>query len=94
LIRAGNSAAAVSLGAAILGLALPLAVCMANSVSVYDIVIWGVLTLFIQIAVFWILDHWLKNLPARIEAGEMGAATLLSAVKLSVAMINAAAVSG
>ena len=94
LIRAGNSAAAVSLGAAILGLALPLAVCMANSVSVYDIVIWGVLSLFIQIAVFWILDHWLKNLPARIEAGEMGAATLLSAVKLSVAMINAAAVSG
>ena len=94
LIRAGNSAAAVSLGAAILGLALPLAVCMANSVSVYDIVIWGVLTLFIQIAVFWILDHWLKNLPARIEAGEMGAATLLSAAKLSVAMINAAAISG
>ena len=47
-----------------------------------------------QIAVFWILDHWLKNLPARIEAGEMGAATLLSAVKLSVAMISAAAVSG
>ena len=34
LIRDGNNAAAVSLSGAILGLAIPLAFCMANSVNV------------------------------------------------------------
>ena len=48
LVRSGNTAAAVSI-AAIVGMAIPLAICMATSVSVWDIVIWGVVTLLIQI---------------------------------------------
>ena len=55
LIRDGNNAAAVSLSGAILGLAIPLAFCMANSVNVYDIVIWGLVTLVIQLVTF--LDY-------------------------------------
>ena len=35
LIRDGNTAAAISLAGAILGLAIPLAFCMASSVNVY-----------------------------------------------------------
>ena len=94
LIRNGNTAAAVSLAGAILGLAIPLAVCMANSVNVYDIIIWGVVTLVIQIITFWIIDLWLKGLSERIEKGEVGTAILLVYVKLAVACVNAAAVSG
>ena len=56
LIREGNTAAAISLAGAILGLAIPLAFCMASSVNVYDIVIWGIVTLVIQLATFWIID--------------------------------------
>jgi len=94
LVRQGNIAAAVSLSGAIVGLALPLAICMAVSVNVADIVIWGVLTLFLQILAFRITDLALRDLPRRIEAGEVGPALLLAAIKLAVAMINAAAVSG
>ena len=94
LIRNGNMAAAISLGAAILGLALPLAICMAYSASVWDIVIWGVVTLAIQIVTFKIIDLWVRNLSQRIENGEIGTATLLAAIKVSVAAVNAAAVSG
>ena len=94
LIRNGNTAAAVSFSAAIVGLALPLAVCMAGSVNVWDIVIWGVVTLLIQLLAYRIGDALLKNLPTRIENGEMGAAILVLGIKLAVAMINAAAVSG
>ncbi len=94
LIREGNTAAAISLAGAILGLAIPLAACMANSASVWDIVIWGVLTLAIQLAAFGAIDLWLRGLSRRIEAGETGAAILLAAAKLAVAAINAAAVSG
>ncbi len=94
LVRQGNTAAAVSLSGAIVGLALPLAACMAASVSVYDIVIWGVVTLVLQILAFRITDLLLRDLPRRIEAGEIGPALLLVAIKLAVAAVNAAAVSG
>ncbi|MFL2935078.1 MAG: DUF350 domain-containing protein [Thalassobaculaceae bacterium] len=94
LIRDGNTAAAVSLAGAILGLAIPLAFCMASSVNVYDIVIWGIVTLVIQLATFWIIDIWLRDLSKRIEEGQVGTAILLVSVKLAVASINAAAVSG
>tara|TARA_B100000925_G_scaffold42818_1_gene27923 strand:+ start:2208 stop:2633 length:426 start_codon:yes stop_codon:yes gene_type:complete len=94
LIRGGNNAAAVSLSGAILGLAIPLAFCMANSVNVYDIVIWGLVTLVIQLVTFWIIDLWLRDLSRKIEDGQVGTAILLASVKLAVASINAAAISG
>ena len=94
LIRDGNNAAAVSLSGAILGLAIPLAFCMANSVNVYDIVIWGLVTLVIQLVTFWIIDLWLRDLSRKIEEGQVGTAILLASVKLAVASINAAAISG
>ena len=94
LIRDGNNAAAVSLSGAILGLAIPLAFCMANSVNVYDIVIWGLVTLIIQLVTFWIIDLWLRDLSRKIEDGQVGTAILLASVKLAVASINAAAISG
>ena len=94
LIRAGNTAASISLGGAIIGLALPLAFAMSASVSMYEILIWGPVTLLLQIIAFRIADLVLRDLPARIESGEIGAATLLVSIKLAVAAINAAAVSG
>ena len=94
LIRDGNNAAAVSLSGAILGLAIPLAFCMSNSVNVYDIVIWGLVTLVIQLVTFWIIDLWLRDLSRKIEDGQVGTAILLVSVKLAVASINAAAISG
>ncbi|MBT4689497.1 MAG: DUF350 domain-containing protein [Rhodospirillaceae bacterium] len=94
LVREGNLAAAISLAGAILGLAIPLAFCMASSVSVAEIVIWGVLAVFVQILVFRLSDLLLRDLSSRIESGEMAAAVLLAGIKLSVAAVNAAAISG
>ena len=94
LVREGNVAAAISLAGAVLGLAIPLAASMSVSVNVADIVIWGALTLVIQLIVFRLADLLLRDLSTRIEAGEVAAAILLSAIKLAVAAITAAAVSG
>ena len=52
LIRAGNEAAAISLGGASVGLAVPLAFCLAGSVNVRDVVIWGSVTLVLQLIAF------------------------------------------
>ena len=94
LVREGNSAAALSLGGDIFGMALPLAFVLAFSVSVIDILVWGAVTLILQIVAFFLVDRVLKNLSARIESGEMAAAIVLVSVKLTTAAINAAAVSG
>lgn len=94
LIRNGNTAAAISISGAIVGLAVPLAVCMATSVSVWDIVIWGVVTLVIQLLAYRIGDALVKDLPTRITNGEVGAAVLVVSIKLAVALINAAAIAG
>lgn len=94
LIRKGNNAAALSLGGAIIGLALPLAVAMAASVSVYEIILWGPVTLILQIIAYRIADIVLRTLPKRIEDGQMSAAILLVSIKIAAAIVNAAAVSG
>ena len=67
---------------------------MANSVNIYDIVIWGVVALVIQLITFLVIDLWLRDLSRKIEDGEVGTAILLVSVKLAVASINAAAISG
>ena len=94
LVREGNNAAAIALSGAILSLAIPLACSMAVSGSVLDILVWRGVTIFILLIVYRFIDFLLKDLPVRIENGEIGAAILLSAVKLAVAAITAAAVSG
>ncbi len=94
LIRDGNVAAAITLSGALLGLAIPLAFCMAASVSVYEILIWGAVTLILQIIAFRIVHLFIRDLPQRIERGEISTAIFLFSCKLSVAAITAAAVAG
>ena len=94
LIREGNAAAALSFGGVLVGIALPLAFALAASTSVMEIALWGVTTIVVQLALFWLVDLELRGLPQRIRQGEIAAAALLVAAKLSVAAILAAAVSG
>ena len=67
---------------------------MAASFTTWDILIWGTLTVVIQLVTYKVVDLLLKDMSQRIEADERGPALLMVAVKLAVAMINAAAVSG
>ncbi|BBK45459.1 DUF350 domain-containing protein [Allostella vacuolata] len=94
LVRAGNSAAGIALGSAILGLAIPLAACMARSVAVWDIVVWGIAALVLQLAAFALVSIALKRLPEAIANDESGAAYVLASVQLAVALVIAAAVGG
>lgn len=94
LIRAGNTAAAVSFGGVLVGLAIPLGVSLAVSTSVLEIVVWGVATVAVQLLVFRLVDLLLPKLSERIAAGETSAASLLVAAKLATAIILASAVAG
>ena len=94
LIREGNSAAAISFGGMMIGLAIPLAMSLSASTSLTEIAIWGAGTMAVQLFVFRIIDVLLTGLPERIREGEVAAAALLVAAKLAVALILAAAVAG
>jgi putative membrane protein len=94
LIREGNAAAALSFGGVMVGLALPLAACLAASTSVIEIALWGAVVVVVQLLAFRLIDMVLTGLPQRVREGEVAAAGLLVAAKLSVALILAAALLG
>lgn len=92
LVREGNTAAAVALGGAFLGLAIPLAGSLAGSVTALDILLWGIITVALQLICFKVVDLVLRGLPKRIADGEMAAAIFLAFVKISAGAIVATAV--
>jgi putative membrane protein len=91
LIREGNTAAAVSLGGVLLGLAIPLAASLKASTNLIEIGLWGAVTVLVQLLVFRLVDVMLHGLPRRIQDGEVAAAALLVGAKLATAVIIAAA---
>jgi len=92
LVREGNTAAAVALGGAFLGLAIPLAGSLAGSASTIDILLWGLITIVVQLVCFKVVDLVLVGLPKRIANGEMAAAIFLAFVKVAAGAIVATAV--
>ena len=94
LIREGNTAAAVSLGGVLVGLAIPLAVSLKASTTLIELALWGAATMMVQLLIFRLVDLVLRGLPKRIQDGEMAAAAMLVGAKLATALILAAAVAG
>ena len=92
LIKEGNTSAALTLGAAMLGISISLGAALAGSVNLWDIVIWGSVAMLLQLAVFFLVDRVLSDLAHRIRADEMSAALILASTKLSIALLNAAAI--
>lgn len=94
LIRAGNPAAAIGLGGAILGFALPIASAFAHSVNIVDAVVWGAVATAVQIGVFFAVTKLLgPEWRAAMERGQVAGATLKASVAIAVGMLNAACLS-
>lgn len=93
-IRDGNAAAALSFGGVLLALALPLALSLTASASALEILLWGIMTVAVQLLVFRLIDMLFAGLPQRVAEGEVSAAALLVSAKLASAMVLAAAVAG
>jgi len=90
LVRGGNGAAGLALSGAIAGLAIPIASCLASSLTLIDLLLWGTVALLLQLLTYRIIDMLLRDIPNRIQNDEAGAAIVLIAAKLAAAMILAA----
>ncbi|AWK88777.1 DUF350 domain-containing protein [Azospirillum thermophilum] len=94
LLADGNRAAGILLGGTVVALAIPLAATLATSLSVLDIVIWGIVALILQIVTFGIALLLFRDLRPMIESGNVAAATTLAALQLGIALLNAGAMAG
>lgn len=90
LIKNGNTAAAISLGGAVIGFTLPLASAVIGSISLFDMAIWAFIALVVQVIVFLIASRILRGLSARIESGDTAAGITLAAASVAIGTLNAA----
>ena len=90
LIRAGNAAAAWSLGFAMLGFSLPLASAIIHSVNPWDMTLWAVIALVVQILVFVVVRLILPDVTRHIQEGQVSSGAFLGLLSLAAGVLNAA----
>ena len=93
LIKANNPAAALAFGGALIGFALPLSSAITNSLSLLDCAVWGAVALIVQVLTFVVLRVAVKQLPERINQGEIATGIFVAATAIAVGLINAACMS-
>jgi putative membrane protein len=89
LIREGNAAAALSLGGALVGFALPIAVSVAVSHNLYVMIGWGAVAGVVQLAAFTAARLALPRLNESIPEGKVAAGIFLASLAIGVGILNA-----
>jgi putative membrane protein len=91
-IRRNNPAAAIAFTGSLIGYTLPLAVAAQNSATLLVFMVWGVVAILVQVAVYWFFRLlMLRDVSARIDRGEVAAGILLGAASLAGGIVDAAA---
>lgn len=89
LIRAGNEAAALSLGGVVIGFALPIAVSVAVSHDLYVMIGWGVVAGVVQLLAYVAARFALPRLHENIVQGRVAAGIVVAALAIGVGILNA-----
>ena len=91
LIKKNSTAAALAFSGSLIGFALPLASTMINSVTVVEMVLWGLVALIVQILVYVVIRLPMPRISERIEADEVAAGIWLGSCSIVAGILNAAA---
>ena len=78
----------------LLFIGIPLASSLSVSNSILEIIIWGLTAIVLQLLCFKVTDTFLKDLSKRIEDNQLATSILLFSIKISVSLINSAAIIG
>lgn len=89
LIRSGNTAAAVSLGGALLGFAMPIAVSVAVSHNLYAMIGWGVVAGVVQLLTYVAARLALPRINQNIQEGNLASGIFLASLSLGTGILNA-----
>ncbi|HJM91036.1 MAG: DUF350 domain-containing protein [Alphaproteobacteria bacterium] len=91
LIKQNSTAAALAFSGSLVGFALPLASTMIHSVTVVEMMLWGLVALVVQVLVYLILRLPMPRLSERIDKGEVAAGIWLGSCSIVGGILNAAA---
>ena len=94
LIAAGNSAAGLVFGGTLVSLAIPLAATLATSHIWLDIVLWGLVSVLIQMAALLMVGIFFRDFRTSIDQGNVAAASALVGIQIAIALLNAGAMAG
>src|ERR1035438_7653944 len=83
LLSRGNTAAAYSIGGALLGFIIPLSSAVIHSINLIDMLIWGFIALVVQIAVFYVVLLIFRNLTYSIEKGNTAEGMFLGVLSIA-----------
>ena len=89
LIRAGNRAAAFSLGGTLIGMALPLSMLATQTSEVMVLLIWGAVALAFQFLAFGLCALVLRDVRKNMEAGHDSYGIAIGCFSIVVGLINA-----
>ena len=90
LIKQNSTAAAAAFSGSLIGFALPLASTMINSVTIAEMVLWGLVALIVQVLVYLLIRLPMPRVSKRIEDGEVAAGIWLGAWSVVAGILNAA----
>jgi putative membrane protein len=90
LIRKNSTAATLAFSGSLIGFALPLASTMISSVTVVEMVLWGMIALIVQVLVYLLIRLPMPRISERIEADEVAAGIWLGATSMVAGILNAA----
>lgn len=93
LIKAGNVAAALSLGGALLGFSLTVVSGILHNSALQGFLMWSAGAAVVQIAAYFVTSRLLRGSKDQIESGNVAFGGALAAVSISVGAINAACLS-
>jgi putative membrane protein len=89
-----NTAAAISIGGALLGYTLALAAAAGNSVAYLDFLIWALIAMAAQLLAFLVVRFVLiPTIIDKIENNQIAGAVVLASINVSVGLLNAACMS-
>ena len=90
LIKNNSVAASVAFSGSLIGFGLPLASTIINSVTVVEMVLWGIIALVVQVLTYLLIRLPMPRISQRIEANEVAAGIWLGSCSLVAGILNAA----
>ncbi|AXK40446.1 DUF350 domain-containing protein [Crenobacter cavernae] len=93
LIREGCTAAALSLGGAVIGFSLTLAASILFHSTLTMVLAWAGSAMLVQLVAYVLLERFIPGLPRQIEENNVAVGALVGAVALAAGVINAACLS-
>jgi len=90
LIKNNSVAASVAFSGSLIGFGFPLASTIINSVTVVEMVLWGIIALIVQVLTYLLIRLPMPRISERIEADEVAAGIWLGSCSLVAGILNAA----